>query len=444
MKSGIKYSSSRQQGNACIVTLGCPKNTVEGEKLAGLLRSRGWELSTRVGAGSSVIVHTCSFIKDARDESEKTIASLAALKRKGFLKALYVTGCLAQEERGALLKRFKDADGALGTGELHKLPDMLLGKGVNPHFTPGGLLETGKERLLSSSGPSAYLRIAEGCNHTCSFCVIPKLRGRYKSRQIGSIIREAETLAERGIKELCLIAQDTTYYGKDIYGSLSLHKLIKRLAAVQGIRWIRILYAYPDTVTAELLEAIRNEPKVCKYIDIPLQHTSPNVLKRMRRNPGALAAVESIRKAVPGIAVRTTFITGFPGETEKDFKGLLEAVKSGIFEHVGVFEYSPHPDTPAAKLPGRPSPKSAARRRNALMLAQQKNVLSVNRGLKGRTLEVLCEGRLRTGEYFGRSRFQAPEIDSLIYFTGKAAAGKLIKVRITGYKGYDLYGKIQI
>ncbi|MFH1368781.1 MAG: 30S ribosomal protein S12 methylthiotransferase RimO [Elusimicrobiota bacterium] len=426
----------------CLITLGCPKNTVEGEKLAGLIEKHGWSLTTKLDGADAAVIHTCSFIKDAKEESMQGIASLSELKKSGAIGKLFVTGCLVQEERSTLRGRFPLVDGILGTGELEKLPAMLSGRKQDLTFEPGGLLDTNAPRLLSSDIPSAYLRIAEGCDHTCSFCAIPSLRGGYKSREMGNITGEATELARRGIKELVLIAQDTTFYGKDIYSAFRLPALLRKLAAIDGIEWIRILYAYPDTLTDEMLETIGLEPKICKYLDIPLQHVSAGVLRKMRRKPGGLQLIRKIKSRFPDMALRTTFITGFPGETKKDFSELLEAVSGGWFDHVGVFEFSPHPGTRSFGMPGKISEAVKKERKKELMLMQRNVVRAKNKSLAGSLQKVLVEGVLKGGNYVGRASFQAPEIDNLVYFSGKPKPGPFQRVKITGYKGYDLTGKI--
>ena len=426
---------------ACLITLGCPKNTVEGENIAGMLEAAGWSMTTRLDGVDCAIVHTCSFIKDSRNESEDAIRSMAALKKKGLIGKLYVTGCLAQEEKKKLLRNFTAVDGIIGTGELQKLPELIGGCNPSINFIPGGLLETNSTRLLSSAAPSAYLRIAEGCNHKCSFCIIPSLRGKYKSREMNSIVKEAKGLAACGIKELVLIAQDTTFYGKDLYGNFKLPLLLKKLARVKGIEWIRLLYAYPDTLTDEMLDVIREEKKICKYIDIPLQHVSDNVLRAMKRKPGVRKLVENIKARVPGVSIRTTFITGFPGETKEDFNELLEFVKEGHFEHMGAFEYSPHPGTLSASYPAQVNERLKIERKNALMLAQQKVVNIKNKGRVGKILDVLIDG-FAENAVIARSRFQAPEIDGIVYVKGKTGNKVIGKAKITGFKNYDLTGQL--
>lgn len=424
----------------CLIALGCPKNTVEAEGMAGLLSSRGITLTTDIAAADYALVHTCSFINDARDESSRAIRALSRLKEEGKLEKIFVTGCLVQQEGKKIAELFPTVDGFIGTGELDKLPGLIRGGPRILCGKAGGLLDPGAPRLLSSSLPSAYLRLAEGCNHRCGFCLIPRLRGKYVSRPEGSILREAEELAECGIEELNLIAQDTTYYGYDRQARFGLPSLIRKLAKIRGIRWIRLLYAYPSTVSTELLKVIADEEKLCKYIDIPLQHVSGNVLERMRRPRNARETVRRITGAVPGISLRTTMIVGYPGETEKDIAELADFVSEGWFEHLGVFEYSHHPDAPSARLGGQVPAGAKRERRREVMAAQKKAVRKKNLSRVGKTYDVLVESR-NGGTWSGRTVFQAPEIDEKTLFSGKAKIGAFVPVTITGTTGYDLNGK---
>lgn len=422
----------------CLVTLGCPKNIVEGESIAGLLRAGGWELTTNLTDADAAVIHTCSFISDAKKESEDVINSLSRLKIKGKLKTIAVTGCLVQREGKSLREKFKGVDVFIGTGALGSLTD-LLEKGAGLDITrPGGLLESSVPRLLSSSLPSAYLRIAEGCNHKCSFCIIPGLRGRYKSRKKEDILSEAKDLADCGIKEINIIAQDTTLYGKDIYSKPSLPVLLNDLAGIKGFKWIRLMYAFPGTVTGGLIDVIKNEEKVCKYIDMPVQHINDKVLKLMGRPTGAKNVIRRLKDQIPGLTLRSTVITGFPGEKEKEFRELADFVSEGWFDHLGVFEYNPIEGTPSSRLSGRPSARVAGARKKELMLRQQKVVRSRFESMKGDTVEVIIESRQDDDRCTGRASFQAPEIDGGMIIKGSRRLGSFVKVKITGSKGYDL------
>ncbi|MHB9154126.1 MAG: 30S ribosomal protein S12 methylthiotransferase RimO [Endomicrobiales bacterium] len=427
-----------------LITLGCAKNIVEGESIAGLLESQGLSLTTRIEEAEYALIHTCSFIADARAESAGTIRAVARLKRKGRLKKLFVSGCLVQAEKEKIQALFPEVDGFIGTGQLERLPELIGGTTRLICGKPGGLLETETPRMLSSALPSAYLRLSEGCNHRCSFCLIPSLRGRYHSRSISSIVGEAEALAENGVRELNLIGQDTSWYGRDLYGSFALPRLLKKLARIGGVRWIRLMYAYPSTVTGELLSTMRDEEKICSYLDIPLQHVSAGVLKRMRRPENGRKTVEKILKAVPGITLRTALIVGFPGETRQEFAELYDFVSGGSFEHLGVFEYSEDPGMASARLGGKVPGEVKRDRKKMLMQKQLSVVKEKNRSRINSTHVVLAESleQGRSGpRWSGRASFQAPEIDSRVNFTGHAKAGTFVRVKMTGIEGYDLGGK---
>lgn len=428
----------------CLITLGCPKNIVEGENIAGILRGQGWELTTDIRAATSAIVHTCSFIADASEESSKTIKSLARLKKHGNLKKIIVSGCMVQKEGEKIESLFPFADGFIGTGNLERISE-LLGDGRKFISAPaGGLTESLYPRLLSSSLPSAYLRISEGCNHRCSFCVIPGLRGAYRSRTMESIIREADELSACGVREIVLIAQDTTCYGLDLYKRFALPELLRKLAILSKIKWIRLLYAHPSGITDELLDTILSEKKICRYIDIPLQHVSERILKLMGRPPMARLAIERIKERIPGLSLRTTFIVGFPGETQKDFKELLSFVSEGWFDQAGAFAYSAEKGVKAFNMPGRVASTIMKSRIKKLMTAQKKVVEYKNELRIGDTEEVLVESLSGRNDLLkGRTRFHAPEVDSSILIKGKASPGSFIKAKITGYKGYDLLGEIK-
>jgi ribosomal protein S12 methylthiotransferase len=436
--------------SVCLITLGCAKNIVEGENMAGLLRNAGCKLTTRLENADVAVVHTCSFIADARCESADIIKQLCSLKKAGRIGRLLVTGCLVQDEGRGLAAEFSEIDGFLGTGDLEKLP-AVIAEGKRFFYShPGGLLESPGPRLLSSHLPSACLRIAEGCNHRCGFCAIPRLRGVYQSRRIEAIVEEAERLTAQGIRELALIAQDTTRYGFDLYRRNALPELLHRLSKLPAAAWLRVLYAYPSTVSGDLLAVIRDEEKVCKYLDIPLQHVSDRVLASMRRPKNVRSLVERIRVTVPNIALRTTFIVGYPGETERDFRKLYDFVADGWFEQLGVFEYSAHRDIFSETLPRKVPAAVKSERKKALLLAQKKIVERRNGARLGSRIKVLTEGPApqkkkkggRVNRWTGRTEFQAPEVDNCVYFTGKSSVGKIVEVTVTGTAGYDLLGKV--
>ena len=425
----------------CLVTLGCPKNVVEGETLAGLLNNSGWDLTTDLHKASAAIVHTCSFIKDAREESAGVIKALSDLRKNNKLEKLIVSGCMVQGDGKTLLNEFKYVDGFVGTGGLKNIAKLLSGEKNFILGSPGGLVESPFPRLLSSELATAYIRIAEGCSHSCSFCSIPSLRGKYKSRTIKSIVSEAEELADNGIKELILIAQDTTYYGYDKYKRFLLPELLKELVKVDKLEWVRIMYAYPSSINDELIDTINKEEKICKYLDLPLQHVSNRVLSAMCRPGNVKALIKSIKKRIPGLAIRTTFITGFPGETKKNFDELYDFVSEGHFDQLGVFEYSDNKNTASYKYGFKVLDKVNNDRRSRLMLLQKAVVENNNKLWKNKVIKVLVEGESVDKKHMhGRSYFQAPEIDSKIIFKGRAPVGNFADIKITGFKGYDLKG----
>ena len=411
--------------------------------MAGILQSSGWVLTTDIGAAHSVVVHTCAFIADARRESQEMIENLARLKRRGVFQKLFVSGCLVQDCGTAFKAQFPMVDGYLGTGNLARIAEHLSGNYAATVGAPGGLLESSVPRLLSSTLPSTYVRIAEGCNHRCSFCMIPRLRGRYQSRSMASIITEAIELAHLGIREINLVAQDTTCYGTDARGKSQLSTLLQKLDRINGLRWIRMMYAYPSTLSTEVLSTIRDGQRLCHYIDIPLQHASDSVLRRMNRPGRVRQLLERITKIIPDVVLRTAFIVGFPGETEKEFKELCALVEEGWFEHVGVFEYSNVDGVLSQKLPGQ-VPSAVKRQRYQQLMAVQKKVLTQKlRHRRGQKVDVLVESVIpRTQQMKSRAWFQAPEIDNAVILPGTAPIGEFVQARITGQSGYDLTGEI--
>jgi ribosomal protein S12 methylthiotransferase len=429
---------------ACFIVLGCPKNIVEGEQMAALCAAAGIAITADLTAADTTIIHTCSFIQDARTESIAAIRRMLARKKAGKLRRVFVTGCLTQDDRKTIAADFPAVDGFAGTGGLDKIAELLTGGQRFICPPAGGLIESPHPRLLSSALPSAYLRIAEGCNHRCGFCAIPRLRGAYRSRRREKIIAEARDLAARGIREIVLVAQDTTSYGRDLYGTYALPELIRSLARITDVRWIRLLYAYPSSVTTALADVFLEEEKLCRYIDMPLQHVSERVLRAMRRPVHALETLRRLKERVPGLAVRSTFIVGYPGETARDFRELRVAVADGWFEHLGVFEYSAVRDTAAAARDHQVPVAVRQERRSELMLLQQKVVAAHHQERLGSSEEVLVEYPVKRGRSVMtacRARFQAPEIDSVIVTKERLQPGSFALLRITGSAGYDLYGE---
>ncbi|MFC5702060.1 30S ribosomal protein S12 methylthiotransferase RimO [Cohnella faecalis] len=433
-----------------VVTLGCEKNLVDSEIMSGLIHQRGFSLVQKPEEATVVIVNTCGFIDAAKEESVNTILSLAELKETSRLKALIVSGCLTQRYKQELMTEMPEIDGIVGTGDFHRINDIIdeaLGgrKPVyvgNPVFT----YEENMPRLLSTPSHTAYVKIAEGCDNACTFCSIPIMRGKFRSRSVESIVSEVKSLAAQGVKEVSLIAQDSTNYGTDLYDGFKLPELLNKVSEVEGIAWVRLHYAYPGFFTDELIETIATNPKICKYIDMPLQHSEDSILKRMRR-PGRQRDIREliakIRARIPDVAIRTSMIVGFPGETEEDFNSLCEFVRELKFDRLGVFAYSQEEDTPANRLPKQLSDEVKQTRAIALMEIQREVAKENAAKYVGRTIEVLVERYDgRSDVYVGRSQFDAPEVDGEVYITGcSTEIGEIRRVRITHAYEYDLSGE---
>ena len=430
----------------CLVSLGCPKNLVDSEVILGFLSKEGYSLTTDHSKAEIIIINTCSFIKDATQEAIETILQLTPYKREGRCRLLIVSGCLPQRYGKILEKELPEVDLFVGTGSFQKIPQLISQRGKRKSFLSGQtfLYNEKTPRILSTPSFTAYLKIAEGCSRTCTFCTVPKIRGPYRSRRIHSILKEAESLADQGVKELILIAQDTTAYGEDLRDGTSLERLLKGLIRVEGFRWIRILYAYPKPArfTDNLLELIGREEKICPYLDLPIQHIDDEILRRMgRRSKGREIRdlIRKIRTFVPGIALRTSLIVGFPGESEGQFKALLHFVEEVQFDHLGAFHYSPEEGTPAFRF-SNPVPEEVKEERLRILMKVQKKIsLKKYRRLVGRKAEVLVEGtdRQRT-TLRGRIRTQAPEIDGCVFLKGEARPGDFVEAEITQALPYDL------
>ncbi len=433
-----------------VVTLGCEKNLVDSEIMSGLIDQRGYSLVEDNEEATVIIVNTCGFIDVAKEESVNTILDMADLKKTGSLKALIVSGCLTQRYKEALMEEMPEIDGIVGTGDFNKINDIidqaLEGKKPiligNPVFN----YEEALPRRVTTPRYTAYVKIAEGCDNACTFCSIPIMRGKFRSRSIESIIAEVEQLAAQGVKEISLIAQDSTNYGTDLYDQFMLPALMNRVSEVPGIGWVRLHYAYPGFFTDELIETIANNPKICKYIDMPLQHSEDSILKRMRR-PGrqrdARELINKIRRSIPDVSVRTSLIVGFPGETEEDFQKLCEFVKDVKFDRLGVFVYSQEEDTPASRLPDQVPDDVKEFRANTIMEIQRQVSDELSGRHVGKEMEVLVERYDgRNDVYIGRSQYDAPEIDGEVFVSGgKANIGEFQKVRITHSFEYDLSGE---
>lgn len=427
-----------------IVSLGCPKNQIDAETMSGLLAEKGYQLTPSPETADIIVVNTCSFIDKARQESIEQILTMAEYKKTGRCRLLLVTGCLAQMHHEDLAKEIPEVDGFLGTGSVDKILELIEGKKavISSPEMYDGLAET---RRLFSTYPYGYLKIAEGCNNWCSYCVIPQLRGRLRSKERRQILTEARLLAAKGIREIILIAQDTSQYGLDIYGKSMLPELLLELEEVPGIHWIRLLYCYPDHITDELIDVFAASAKLCPYLDIPLQHSHPAILRSMgrkRSEEGARELIEKLRQRVPGIALRTTFIVGYPGETQEQFQDLLDFVRWAKFDHLGAFTYSREAGTRAAAMKAQVSAATKNRRYHQLMSLQQQIVLERNRQLLGRKFTVLIDS-VQSGLAYGRSYREAPEIDSNIIIPAIATKpGEFVQIRCTGCDGYDLMGEI--
>ncbi len=439
------------------ISLGCPKNLVDSEVMLGLLKKGGHTVTTDPSEADVVVVNTCSFIEGSKRESIETILEAAELKKTGRCKRLIVTGCLAERYPKEIQTDLVEVDAILGTNQLEQIERAVSGAEVLPPTSFGRsdadhyLYDHKTPRLLATPRYTAYMKIAEGCDHTCSFCIIPKIRGPFRSRSIYSLVEEAHTLASSGVKEITLVSQDTTSFGHDLGVEDGLAHLLEALAKVPGICWIRFLYVYPDLVSDRLVDVITSHEKICKYIDMPLQHASARMLRSMRRG-GNRASLEKmigrIRAGIPGVTFRTTMIVGHPGETEEDFRELMEFCRDMKFDRLGVFIYSDEEDTRSYDLPGKVSARTSARRQHALMKQQTKIAADKNRRLIGREFQVLIEGRSQESELLlqGRLESQAPEIDGVCLINdsevGEVCAGEFRVVRITQALEHDLLGTV--
>ena len=433
------------------VSLGCPKNQIDTEVMLHHLADAGYEIVSEDIEADIVIVNTCAFIESAKQESIDSILDEAWLKKKN-LKGLIVTGCLAERYRDQILEEMPEVDAVLGVGSLHNIVEAVrqVEKGQKyTSYCPNDQLRLGGDRIVSTPEYMAYLKVAEGCDNRCTYCAIPNIRGRFRSRPIEELTEEATELEKLGVRELVIVAQDTSRYGLDLYGEYRLPQLIQAITRATNIPWIRLLYCYPDKITDELIAEIRDNPRVVKYIDLPIQHISDSVLRRMNRHGDANMirdAVRRLREAVPDIVIRTTAIVGFPGETEEDFTALCEYIKETRFERFGAFPYSREEDTPAAEFPDQIDEQVKQDRYDTIMTIQLDIAEAYNRAQIGKTVQVLCEGYDPIAEvYYGRSAADAPEIDGKIYFQSKKKRkeGEFVNVKLTDVQDYDLSGIAQ-
>ena len=434
------------------ISLGCDKNLADTEVMLGLLASRGYEMTDDETQADIIVINTCCFIHDAKEESIQNILEMAEYKKTGQVKALIVTGCLAQRYRQEILEEIPEVDEVLGTSAYDKILDAvdaaLAGKQEVMLADIDALPLPETKRLVTTGGHFAYLKIAEGCDKHCTYCIIPKIRGDFRSVPMERLVKEAKELAEQGVKELILVAQETTLYGKDLYGEKSLHVLLRELAKISGIRWIRILYCYPEEITDELIRVMKEEPKVCHYLDLPIQHANDEILKRMGRRTSRQQLIDIIgklRREIPDICLRTTLITGFPGETKEQHEELMDFVDEMEFDRLGVFTYSPEEDTPAALMPDQIDEEVKEERQAELMELQQDIAFDNAQDMVGREVLVMVEGKVADeNAYVGRTYRDAPNVDGLIFINTdeELLSGDFARVKVTGAVDYDLIGEL--
>ena len=438
--------------NILFISLGCDKNLVDSEVMLGLLDKKGYQIVDSEEDADIIVVNTCCFIHDAKEESIQTILEMAEYKKEGKLKALIVTGCLAQRYQQEIIDEIPEVDAVLGTTSydhiVEAVEEALAGNGHVVLEDVDALPDVKEKRLVTTGGHYAYMKIAEGCDKHCTYCIIPKLRGNYRSVPMEKLLAEAKDLADQGVKELILVAQETTVYGKDLYGEKSLHKLLRELCKISGIQWIRILYCYPEEIYDELIQTIKEEKKVCHYLDLPIQHASDAVLKRMGRRTSKaqlVEIIEKLRKEIPDISLRTTLITGFPGETQEQHEELKDFVDEMEFDRLGVFTYSPEADTPAATMADQIPEEVKEDRQAELMELQQEIAFDLAEDMVGREVLVMIEGKVADeNAYVGRTYKDAPNVDGLIFINTdeELMSGDFARVRVTGALEYDLMGEL--
>ena len=423
------------------ISLGCDKNLVDTEVMLGMLASRGYEMT-----------NTCCFIHDAKEESIQNILEMAEYKKNGSAKALIVTGCMAERYRQEILDEIPEVDEVLGTTAYDRILDAVDAALAGQHEVMTADLDAlplpETKRLVTTGGHFAYLKIAEGCDKHCTYCIIPKIRGNFRSVPMERLLKEAQDLAEQGVKELILVAQETTLYGKDLYGEKSLPKLLRELCKISGIRWIRILYCYPDEITDELIQVMKEEPKICHYLDLPIQHANDTILKRMGRRTSKqelIDIVQKLRKEIPDICLRTTLITGFPGETQEQHEEVMEFIDTLEFDRLGAFTYSPEEDTPAATFEDQIDEEVKEDRQADIMELQQEIAFDKAEDMIGREVLVMIEGKVADeNAYVGRTYRDAPNVDGLIFINTdvELISGDFAKVKVTGALDYDLIGEL--
>ena len=434
------------------VSLGCDKNLVDSEEMLGLLTRNGHEIVDDETMADVIIINTCCFIHDAKEESIQNILEMAEYKKNGSAKALIVTGCMAERYRQEILDEIPEVDEVLGTTAYDRILDAVDAALAGQHEVMTADLDAlplpETKRLVTTGGHFAYLKIAEGCDKHCTYCIIPKIRGNFRSVPMERLLKEAQDLAEQGVKELILVAQETTLYGKDLYGEKSLPKLLRELCKISGIRWIRILYCYPEEITDELIQVMKEEPKICHYLDLPIQHANDTILKRMGRRTSKqelIDIVQKLRKEIPDICLRTTLITGFPGETQEQHEEVMEFIDTLEFDRLGAFTYSPEEDTPAATFEDQIDEEVKEDRQADIMELQQEIAFDKAEDMIGREVLVMIEGKVADeNAYVGRTYRDAPNVDGLIFINTdvELISGDFAKVKVTGALDYDLIGEL--
>ena len=435
------------------ISLGCDKNLTDSEEMLGMLVENGYEITNDETEAEVIVINTCAFIHDAKEESVNTILEMARYKEKGICKALLVTGCLAQRYKEEIVGEIPEVDAVLGTASydeiIKALNQVFSGESFLEFKDINSLPKHSKKRVITTGGYFEYLKIAEGCDKHCTYCIIPKLRGNFRSIPMEQLLSQAKYLAERGVRELILVAQETTVYGKDLYGEKSLHILLKKLCQIPGIQWIRVLYCYPEEIYPELIQTMKEEPKICHYLDLPIQHCSDRILKRMGRRTTKqelVDIVETLRREIPDIILRTTLITGFPGETQEDHEELMEFIDTMEFDRLGVFTYSPEEDTPAAIMPEQIDEEVKLDRQAELMELQQEISLDKGNDKIGSVVEVMIEGKVADeNAYVARTYGDAPNVDGYIFVNTsmELMSGDFARVHITGALEYDLIGELE-
>ena len=434
------------------ISLGCDKNLVDTEVMLGMLASRGYEMTNDEQEADIIVINTCCFIHDAKEESIQNILEMAEYKKNGSAKALIVTGCMAERYRQEILDEIPEVDEVLGTTAYDRMLDAVDAALAGQHEVMTADLDAlplpETKRLVTTGGHFAYLKIAEGCDKHCTYCIIPKIRGNFRSVPMERLLKEAQDLAEQGVKELILVAQETTLYGKDLYGEKSLPKLLRELCKISGIRWIRILYCYPEEITDELIQVMKEEPKICHYLDLPIQHANDTILKRMGRRTSKqelINIVQKLRKEIPDICLRTTLITGFPGETQEQHEEVMEFIDTLEFDRLGAFTYSPEEDTPAATFEDQIDEEVKEDRQADIMELQQEIAFDKAEDMIGREVLVMIEGKVADeNAYVGRTYRDAPNVDGLIFINTdvELISGDFAKVKVTGALDYDLIGEL--